>query len=191
MPRLLYMRWMQWNAWTPFFLIGGHDEHRLWKFDAEFQATFRRYLWQHVELIPFFYSQHVQASLREGKLMHRGPGASEYQIGDAFLIGIMDNDKPAKEITFPEGTWLDYWDNRQEYAGGKTVKVAVPETRNPVYIRLGAIVAMEVRNDAAGHGMPPRPAGERSTATRARPSRRPRSGTRPTFLPTPPAIAHS
>ncbi len=153
MPRLLYLRWMQWNAWTPFFVIGGHDEHRPWKFDPEFLATFRRYLWLHQELIPFFYSQDVQASLREGKLMHRAPvGKNQYQLGDAFLVGVMDNDKPSRQMTFPQGAWLDYWDNRQQYAGGQTVTVAVPETRSPVFVRLGAIVAMDVRNDAAGHG---------------------------------------
>ena len=47
MPRLLYLRWAQWNALTPFFLIGGHDEHRPWKFDPEFFQIFRRYMWLH------------------------------------------------------------------------------------------------------------------------------------------------
>lgn len=152
MPRLVYLRWAQWNAWTPFFLIGGHDEHRPWKFDAEFLAIFRRYLWLHEELIPFFYSQHVQAHLREGKLMHRVPGRSEFRLGDAFLVGIMENDQPSKEMTFPEGQWLDYWDNRKQYEGGTTRRIAVPEDRSPVFVRLGAIVAMDVRNDATGHG---------------------------------------
>ncbi len=152
MPRLLYLRWAQWNAWTPFFLIGGHNEHRPWKFDAEFLATFRRYLWLHEELIPFFYSQQVQASLREGRLMHRVPGQTEYLLGDAFLVGVMEDEQPGREIVFPEGKWLDYWDNGREYAGGETVKVEVPETRNPVFVRLGAVVPLNVRNDAAGHG---------------------------------------
>ena len=71
MPRLLYLRWAQWNALTPFFLIGGHDEHRPWKFDPEFLRIFRRYMWLHSELVPFFYSQHVQASLRETLLQNR------------------------------------------------------------------------------------------------------------------------
>src|SRR5262249_2331949 len=51
MPRLLSLRWAQWNALTPFFLIGGHDEHRPWKYDKEFFQIFRRYMWLHNELV--------------------------------------------------------------------------------------------------------------------------------------------
>ena len=52
MPPLLFLRSAQWNALTPFFLIGGHDEHRPWKFDRALLQTFRRYMWLHQELIP-------------------------------------------------------------------------------------------------------------------------------------------
>ena len=154
MPRLLYLRWAQWNALTPFFLIGGHDEHRPWKFDADFFQTFRRYMWLHQELVPFFYSQHVQASLREGKLMHAGPGKHEYLLGDALLVGVMSNEEPRREMTFPEGEWLDYWNNRQAYQGGQTVTVEVPEDRSPVFVRLGSVIPLDVVNDAANHGNP-------------------------------------
>ena len=152
MPRLLYLRWAQWNALTPFFLIGGHDEHRPWKFDAEFFRIFRRYMWLHQELVPFFYSQHVQASLREGRLMHLGPGKHEFLLGDALLVGVMSDPEPRRAITFPEGVWLDYWDDRIEYADGKTVELNVPEDRSPVFVRLGSIIPLDVSNDAAGHG---------------------------------------
>ncbi len=152
MPRLLFLRWAQWNALTPFFLIGGHDEHRPWKFDAAFLQTFRRYMWLHQELVPFFYSQHVQASLREGKLMHVGPGKHEFLLGDALLVGVMSNEQPRREITFPDGVWLDYWDNRIEYQGGQTVQVSVPEDRSPVFVRRGAIIPLDVENDVVSHG---------------------------------------
>jgi alpha-glucosidase (family GH31 glycosyl hydrolase) len=152
MPRLLYLRWAQWNALTPFFLIGGHDEHRPWKFDAAFLQTFRRYLWLHQELVPFFYSQHVQASLREGRLMHPGPGKYEFLLGDALLVGVMADEQPRREITFPDGTWLDYWDNRTSYRGGQTVRLEVPEDRSPVFVRLGSVIPLAVENDVLGHG---------------------------------------
>lgn len=152
MPRLLYLRWAQWNALTPFFLIGGHDEHRPWKFDAEFSRIFRRYMWLHQELVPFFYSQHVQASLREGKLMHLAPGQHEFLLGDALLVGVMADPEPRREITFPDGVWLDYWDNRTQYRGGQTVQVEVPENRSPIFVRLGSIIPLEVENDAVQHG---------------------------------------
>lgn len=152
MPRTVFLRWAQWNALTPFFLNGGHDEHRPWKFDPAFLDIFRRYMWLHHELVPFYYSQSVQTSLREGKLMHPGPRADEYLLGDALLVGVMTNDQPERDIVFPDGEWLDYWDNKIAYKGGETVHVAVPETRSPIFVRAGAIIAMNVENALAGHG---------------------------------------
>jgi len=152
MPRLLFLRWAQWNALTPFFLNGGHDEHCPWKFDDAFFRIFRRYMWLHHELVPFFYSQSVQAHLREGRLMHRGPGANEFLLGEALLVGAMLDEKPAREITFPAGVWLDYWDNSKQYKGGETHTIAVPEDRSPIFVKLGAIIPLNVENDAAGHG---------------------------------------
>src|SRR5262249_40172995 len=132
MPRLLYLRWAQWNALTPFFLIGGHDEHRPWEFDDEVFKIFFRYMWVHNELVPFFYSQHVQTNLREGKLMHLGPGTHEFMLGDALLGAVMSDPAPRRKITFPAGSWLDYWDNRTTYRGGETVQIDVPEDRSPL-----------------------------------------------------------
>jgi alpha-glucosidase (family GH31 glycosyl hydrolase) len=152
MPRLVFLRWAQWNALTPFFINGGHDEHRPWKFDAAFLEIFRRYMWLHHELIPFYYSQHVQAALREGQLMHPGPRADEYLLGDAFLVGVMTNEKPEREIAFPSGTWLDYWDNKVSYRGGQSVQVQVPEARSPIFVRTGAIVPLNVENNIVSHG---------------------------------------
>ncbi len=154
MPRLLYLRWAQWNALTPFFLIGGHDEHRPWKYDPEFFRIFRKYLWLHQELVPFFYSQQIQASLREGKLMHTGPGKHEYLLGDALLAGVMSDPEPRREIVFPAGEWLDYWDNRVSYQGGTTHTVDVPEDRSPLFVKRGSVICLDVVNDAAGHGGP-------------------------------------
>ena len=153
MPRLLYLRWAQWNALTPFFLIGGHDEHRPWKFDSEFFQIFRRYMWLHQELVTFFYSQHVQASLREGRLMHlSGSGKYQYLLGDALLVAAMADEKPQREIVFPDGQWLNYWNNRESFQGGQTATVDVPEDRSPIFVRVGSVIPLDVVNNAVGHG---------------------------------------
>ena len=152
MPRLLYLRWAQWNALTPLFLIGGHNEHRPWKFDDEFLQIFRRYMWLHQELVPYFYSLHVQASMREGRLMHVGPGEHEFLLGENLLAAVMSSPQSRRKITFPAGDWIDYWDNRKEYRGEATVEVDVPEEHSPLYVRRGSIVPLAVINDAVGHG---------------------------------------
>lgn len=152
MPRQLYLRWAQWNAFTPFLLIGGHDEHRPWKFDPAFLQVFRRYLWLHSELVPYFYSLHVQASLREGRLMHPGPAKNEFLLGDELLVGVPVNETARQAITFPAGHWLDYWDNRHRFQGGTTVQIQCTEDKIPVFVKQGAIIALDVENAVAGHG---------------------------------------
>jgi alpha-D-xyloside xylohydrolase len=103
-------------------------------------------------LVPFFYSQAVQASLREGRLMHKGPGTHQYLLGDALMAAVMSNEKPEREIVFPPGEWLDYWDNRAVYRGGETRTLPFPEDRSPLFVKAGAVIALNVENDAAGHG---------------------------------------
>ena len=64
----------------------------------------------------------------------------------------MSDAEPRREIVFPDGEWLDYWDNRVQYDGGETVTVEVPEDRSPVFVRLGSIIPLDVVNDAVKHG---------------------------------------
>ena len=84
--------------------------------------------------------------------MHPGPGKHEFLLGDALLVGVMSDPEPRRQITLPEGRWLDYWDNHVEHRGGQTIDVEVPEDRNPIYVRVGAIIPLDVSNDAVRHG---------------------------------------
>src|SRR5262249_55447029 len=38
------------------------------------------------------------------------------------------------------------------YKGGETVKLEFPEERSPIFVRLGAIIPLDVANDAVKHG---------------------------------------
>ena len=66
-------------------------------------------------------------------------------------------------MAFPPGDWIDYWDPKQVYAGPAEYQVPVsvvpPEPgsplvtgREPIFIRRGAIIPMDVRRDYTGHG---------------------------------------
>ena len=187
MPRLLYLRWAQWNALTPFFLIGGHDEHRPWKFDPEFFQIFRRYMWLHAELVPFFYSQHVQASLREGKLMHLGPGKHEFLLGDALLVGVMADAEPRR---------ADHV-SRRRLAGllGQPHRIPrrtnarsrrCPRTAVPSSCGWARSFRWTLRTTRSIMAAPRRRDGARSTSIRPPSHRRRRSGTRAAF---PPSVA--
>ena len=151
-PRSLYVRWLQWSAFLPFFLNGGHDEHRPWKYDREFFDIYRRFAWTHQELAPYWYSQVRERHDGRGRFMKAGPGTWEYTIGDQFLVAIMYQDETKRSVTFPEGDWIDYFDNSKVYHGPSEAEVAVPMNRYPVFIRSGSIIPLDVVNGHALHG---------------------------------------
>jgi alpha-glucosidase (family GH31 glycosyl hydrolase) len=151
-PRDLYIRWIQWSTFLPFFLNGGHDEHRPWKYDDEFLSLYRKFAWLHQELAPFYYS-HVRAVHDGGPFfMKAGPGTWQYLVGDQLLVAIMYGDKTARHVVFPEGDWIDYWDNSKAYHGPSQADLEVPLGRYPVFIRAGSIIPLNVVNGFAGHG---------------------------------------
>ena len=152
MPRNLYLRWIQWSTFLPFFLNGGHDEHRPWKYDQGFLDLYRRFAWTHQELAPYFYSQVREAHDGRLQLMKAAPGTYQYTLGDEFLVAIMYKDETKRSVTFPAGDWIDYCDNTKVHHGPGEVEVDAPLDRVPVFIRSGSIIPLNVVNGYAGHG---------------------------------------
>ena len=150
--RTLYLRWMQWSAFMPFFLNGGHGDHRPWKYDAEFLRIFRRFAWIHHELSPYFYSGVRRANRGGPCLLQVMPGKWQYMLGDALLVAVVYEPERRREVKLPAGRWIDYWDNTQVHTGPKTIELTVPDDRYPVFVRGGSIIPLNVANDHAGHG---------------------------------------
>jgi len=84
--------------------------------------------------------------------MKAGPGTWEYVIGDQLLVAIMDKDETQRVVTFPEGDWVDYFDNTKVHHGPSEVEISVPMNRYPVFIRSGSTIPLDVVNGYAGHG---------------------------------------
>jgi len=151
-PRRLYIRWLQWSTFLPFFLNGGHDEHRPWKWDREFFDIYRRFAWAHQELAPYWYSQVHERHDGGPPFMKAGPGRREYTIGDQLLVAIMYEDETTRRVVFPPGDWIDYFDNATVYRGPSEAEVRVPLDRYPVFVRRGSIIPLQVANGHAGYG---------------------------------------
>ncbi|UCH33178.1 MAG: hypothetical protein JSV65_11375 [Armatimonadota bacterium] len=152
MPRNLFIRWIQWSTFLPFFLNGGHDEHRPWKYDPEFLDLYRRFAWAHQELAPYFYSQVREVREGRGPFMQAAPGKYQYTLGDQFLVAIMYEDATTRRVVFPEGDWIDYFDNSKVYHGPTEADVEVPLDRYPAFIRSGSIIPLNVVNAYSGRG---------------------------------------
>jgi alpha-glucosidase (family GH31 glycosyl hydrolase) len=150
--RTLYLRWMQWSAFMPFFLNGGHGDHRPWMYDEEFQRIFRKFSWVHHELIPYLYSGVRRAHEGGPCLMQVLPGTWQYMLGDALMVAVIDEPTRHRQIQVPAGRWIEYGDNTASHTGPATIEADVPDDGYPVFIRAGSIIPLNVTNDRAGHG---------------------------------------
>ncbi len=152
LDRALFLRWMQWSAFMPFFLNGGHGDHRPWEYDTEFLRIFRRFAWIHHELSPYFYSGVRQAHQGGPCLLKVMPGTWQYMLGDALLVAVVYEPKRERQVQLPAGRWIDYWDNTRVHVGPKVLDLTLADDAYPVFIRSGSVIPLNVANDCAGHG---------------------------------------
>lgn len=152
MPKTLFVRWAQWNAWMPFFINGGHNEHRPWMLGQDVLDTFRRHAWLHEELLPYWFSSVAKA--HEGKLhfLRRLPGQWTYAVGDQFVVAPIYEDSTKRTVELPAGTWHNYYHPEKVYRGPTTVQLDVPLAEFPVFVRAGSIIPMQVSRAYNGRG---------------------------------------
>jgi alpha-glucosidase (family GH31 glycosyl hydrolase) len=126
---------------------------------------YRYYTWLHHELAPYAYSEGIRAS-RTGHpiatpLVFEYPDDpavgdmwDEYLYGPWLLVAPVWRDgERSRSVYLPAGAWTEFWDDTQLLEGPATLSdVSVPLDRIPLYIRLGAIVPLEVVNGVTGLG---------------------------------------
>ena len=152
MPKALFLRWAEWNAFMPFFINGGHDEHRPWKFDPETLRIFRRFAWLHQELAPYWFSEVARAHQGKGNFLRVYPGRWEYGLGQEFLVAPIYQNAPRREVQLPRGRWHYYWHPDRVWEGPTTVTLDVPLDEFPVFVKAGAIIPMRVSRAYTGLG---------------------------------------
>src|SRR5262245_50398954 len=134
-------------------------------YDEEVIDIYRTYTWLHHELVPYSYSEAVNAN-RSGHpiatpLVFEFPNDAnvadlwdEYLYGPWLLVAPVwrDGDR-TRSVYLPAGEWTDFWDDGQYLPGARTLQdVEVPLDRLPLFVRLGAIVPLDVVNGVTGMG---------------------------------------
>jgi alpha-glucosidase (family GH31 glycosyl hydrolase) len=160
-----FAAWTAMSAFMPLFQLHGRANFAPWTVPErtdEFVAAYRYWATLHDALGPTFYSL-LQAAWRDGgSTLHpvdddedAWPGDWRFLLGDAFLIAPLFEAGGARTVALPEGDdWYDWWDDESAaIAGGTSVDFVAPSLREiPVYVKRGAIVPMDVVNDANGLG---------------------------------------
>ncbi len=114
--------------------------------------SYHYYAWLHKELVPYFYS-HAYAMHEDPSLpvLRAGTRASSFRVGDELFAAIVTSAAQTLTVELPDGQWLNYWDESQVLSGRVTNHPA-PVGNEPTFIRLGALIPMDVTGSQTGHG---------------------------------------
>jgi alpha-glucosidase (family GH31 glycosyl hydrolase) len=124
-----------------------------WQFGIEAETICRDFIRLRYRLLPYIYTL-ARANEQSGLPLARplfwlDPGdrllaneSSSYMWGDAFLVSpVVEAGERTKDVYFPRGTWIDFWTD-SVMTGGRTVTVAAPLERLPLFVKSGSIVPM-------------------------------------------------
>merc|ERR1711907_441917 len=77
-----------------------------------------------------------------------------YLLWKDILVNPIVEDSTQVKVKFPSGdNWVDYWDASVVYNGGTTHTLTYQLERFPIFIRQGAMLALDVTTDLGlGHG---------------------------------------
>ena len=154
------------SALMPFFQLHGRANYTPWTVPDrtdEFVAIYRYWAKLHDALVPFFYSLSEEAWANGGGMIEPiGEGPEQWAndwrfvVGKSFLVAPIVDATAQREVSLPEGArWFDWWQpGAAPIAGGTKLEVDLSSDWRamPLYVREGAIVPMDVVDDANGLG---------------------------------------
>src|SRR5262249_37424289 len=120
-------------------------------FDNEMLGWYRTYTRLHLRLFPYEWT-YAQNLLKDGRPIERALGlaypeleahpSDTYLFGDYLLVApVLARGQTTRDVILPAGTWVDYWTG-EVHDGGKTITVAAPLDKLPLFIQGGGIVPM-------------------------------------------------
>ena len=149
----LFVRWFEYNAFTPTLRIHGQRAGTaLWDYGAAAKPILADVLRLRYGLIPYFYvlghaTWETGAPFMRALFMDFPNDATaktlgdEYMVGPAFLVApVTEQGATERRVWLPAGTdWYDWWTDKR-YAGGQWIVAPAPISRIPLFVRAGSIV---------------------------------------------------
>ena len=165
--RELYVRWLQFGAFSPMMRSHGADAPReIWQFgqkgDKQYDAI-EKFIRLRYQLLPYIYSTawdvtHNRSSMMRALVMDFADDRKVLDINDQYLFGKSLLVAPVtesmytkeqsgdyattgiRELYLPAGAdWIDFWTG-EPHAGGQTIQKESPIDILPLYVRSGSIL---------------------------------------------------
>ncbi|MDR0506608.1 MAG: DUF5110 domain-containing protein [Dysgonamonadaceae bacterium] len=156
--RELYVRWLQFAAFTPMMRSHGTNTPReIWRFgqkgDWAYDAI-EKFIRLRYRLLPYHYSLSWEVSYSSGSIMRMlsmdfpfdenvHNMATEYMYGRSFLaVPVTQPQARTYPVYLPQGSeWYDFWTG-QKYSGGQTIRQEVAIDQMPLYVKAGSIIPL-------------------------------------------------
>jgi mannosyl-oligosaccharide alpha-1,3-glucosidase len=159
----LFVRWMQLGAFSPFFRNHAHHDSKRrepWVYGDETLAMTRATVMLRYSLLPYWYTTFHRTSTQGipviRPLFIEFPDEEatfamdgEYMVGDALLVRPVTNEGVREIDVYLPGDepWYDLltYEMLQPFAAKRTMMVAAPLEKIPVYLRGGKILPRKMR----------------------------------------------
>ena len=153
-----FTRYAQFGSMCPVMINGGANgalrNHLPWFHGKDTENTYKYFATLHNELAPYIFSNSVDSHLKGGSIVKNTSFKNEsHTLGNDIFVKAITSSNNLVMVVFPntEDKWLDFWTDK-EYNSGEVVTQNYPLDKYPIFIRAGAIIPMNVKNNVTGHG---------------------------------------
>jgi alpha-glucosidase (family GH31 glycosyl hydrolase) len=123
-------------------------------YSAALLKAYQYFTWLHWELVPYRHSYDWNAYETNQPIFREpDPNAFTAKLGEELFVayltapGVM-----TMKVALPAGRWIDYWDTSWVFDGPTTIDQPAPLGREPVFLRAGGIIPLQVARPYTGHG---------------------------------------
>ena len=149
----LYIRWMQYGTFCPVTRAHGVDNQPTepWGYGTEVEQIAKKYIELRYSLIPYIYTMAYE-NYKTGMPLARPllfdypevlsyrNYSNAYMWGSSILVApVVDEGSTIKNVSFPEGEWVDFFSDEVVEGGGSRI-VQAPLDKLPLYIKRGSII---------------------------------------------------
>lgn len=147
----LYVRWLQLGTFSPILRTHSQQEAEPFKY-PEHQGIILPLIKQRYAWLPYNYTLAYENASAGQPLVrplnyYNSADRSMDGISDEYLWGrdilvapVLTQGTTQRDVTFPEGTWMDISKPGKVYQGGETISYAAPLEVLPMFVRAGAFI---------------------------------------------------
>lgn len=149
----LYVRWLQMGAFTPTLRTHAQLLPEPYNYPAV-EAIARDYIRMRYEWLPYNYTlayENASKGLPLARpLNFRGTSSPEYaDVDDEYLWGdevlvapVMTQGAVTRDVLFPEGVWIDFFNPSERYMGPGSAVVQAPLSKLPLFVKAGSFIPL-------------------------------------------------